>query len=946
MGESVGTIYLDLVLKNTIKKQISDIAAAAQQQAQRSFEAVGEAAGDAVQRTFGTRYNKTLEKAKARVKGLEEESEALGAKMDSMLEASKGMFVGVKDPLAAALQYLENNKAFQAVAAQQETLTKKLKQAQETLRIEIENDAAKMAAAQERAQERAAAAAERAAQRQQAVAERVAATQKREQEKAAAASQQAQEKAAQESGAKQEAAALLAATGWGRAALVAGVAGKKILSGLAGAAKGIVSKVGSACKMAMKGIAKVGKAALSAMGKLVRSAKSLAMGAKKSAGGVQSLGTRLRSIVGGALIFNGISAALRNMTQYFKTAVMSSGQMRTAMSNLKGAAATAAAPFVQLLTPALTALANTAATVVSYVSKLISLLTGKSVSSMSASAKATDQYAKSVSGATQKAKELAKANNTLGIDELNVVQPQQEQEDGAAGAAGAVEPNFGFEGKSPFLDSVLESIKSGDYFKVGQLFAEKINESLGAINWEQIQGTVKQWATNLFTTLNGFIWNLDWPLLGATLGNGLNTVVTGLDTFFQGVNWNDLGQSLGSGLNGMFETVNWEDLGRLLTDRLKALLETFHGFLFTFNWGEFGSDLATMVMSAINNVDWVQAAGDLGTFALGILTGLQNIITGIDWPGLGKTFAECLINIDWVGIALNLVLVIGQALGGMGDFLISTFQELANHCGDGFFGGLLQFFADIFGWVKENLIDPLVNAVKNLLGIHSPSTVFAEIGGFLVQGLFGGLSAAWSAIVSFFDTKLKLIQNTFAKAWEALKTTTSNVWNGIKNVIRGVVNGIVGIINGMINAVEKAVNAVVSVLNGIGIDIPDWVPVFGGKRFGIDIPKAQLPRIPMLANGGVIGQPTLAMMGEYAGAASNPEIAAPESKLRDIFSQQLQPLIGEIRILVQAIMDGNQSGGVERPVELTVDGETLCRIMLRAEGKRGIGIGGAFASAY
>ena len=40
---------------------------------------------------------------------------------------------------------------------------------------------------------------------------------------------------------------------------------------------------------------------------------------------------------------------------------------------------------------------------------------------------------------------------------------------------------------------------------------------------------------------------------------------------------------------------------------------------------------------------------------------------------------------------------------------------------------------------------------------------------------------------------------------------------------------------------------------------------------------------PKLAAGGVITKPTFAMLGEYPGASSNPEIAAPESKLRSIF---------------------------------------------------------------
>ena len=43
---------------------------------------------------------------------------------------------------------------------------------------------------------------------------------------------------------------------------------------------------------------------------------------------------------------------------------------------------------------------------------------------------------------------------------------------------------------------------------------------------------------------------------------------------------------------------------------------------------------------------------------------------------------------------------------------------------------------------------------------------------------------------------------------------------------------------------------------------------------------------PKLAAGGVIKKPTFAMLGEYPGASSNPEIAAPESKLRNIFRSE------------------------------------------------------------
>ena len=44
--------------------------------------------------------------------------------------------------------------------------------------------------------------------------------------------------------------------------------------------------------------------------------------------------------------------------------------------------------------------------------------------------------------------------------------------------------------------------------------------------------------------------------------------------------------------------------------------------------------------------------------------------------------------------------------------------------------------------------------------------------------------------------------------------------------------------------------------------MPDWVPNLGGKRFGFNISTISAPRIPYLANGGIVNSATLAMIGE------------------------------------------------------------------------------------
>ncbi len=70
---------------------------------------------------------------------------------------------------------------------------------------------------------------------------------------------------------------------------------------------------------------------------------------------------------------------------------------------------------------------------------------------------------------------------------------------------------------------------------------------------------------------------------------------------------------------------------------------------------------------------------------------------------------------------------------------------------------------------------------------------------------------------------------------------------------------------GFVNVLISGVNTLIKGLNKISIDVPDWVPVIGGGKFGFNIPE-----IPKLATGGVVNRATLAMIGENGAEAVVP----------------------------------------------------------------------------
>ena len=83
-------------------------------------------------------------------------------------------------------------------------------------------------------------------------------------------------------------------------------------------------------------------------------------------------------------------------------------------------------------------------------------------------------------------------------------------------------------------------------------------------------------------------------------------------------------------------------------------------------------------------------------------------------------------------------------------------------------------------------------------------------------------------------------------------------------------DSLVGIVKSPLNKVIGLINGAIGSINGISVDIPDWVPKFGGSTFGVNLPK-----IPQLAEGGIATRSTLANIGE----GGEPEAVIPLSKL-------------------------------------------------------------------
>ena len=626
--------------------------------------------------------------------------------------------------------------------------------------------------------------------------------------------------------------------------------------------------------------------------------------------GMGRFSRRIAGLASSALIFNLLSSGLRQMTNYMGTALLSSTSLRQALGNLQGAAATAAAPLIQVLTPALTTLANAAATVFAYLAKLVAFLTGKTVSSAKAAAKG-------MSGTSKAAKEAAQS--LAGFDEIE----RLDKKDSSSGGSGAssITPNYNFDAKSPFLDSVLAAIQAGEWNQVGQLFAQKLNEAMAAIPWPDVQDKAQTWAANIADTLNGFIARLDWRLVGSTLAQGLNTALIFADTLVQSIHWDTLGNGIGNGMNQCVEELDWEALGRVMIAKWKIVFETLHGFIQTFDFSALGDAFACATMATINNIDWPQAAADLVSGAAGLLEALAHWIDGLDWQQIGGTIAECITNIDYAELAQAILDLLSAAVTGLadglsalaghlvGDFIQGTKQwfddvqtqaavagygdDVAQYLFDGFIDGLEALWNGIGQWIYDHIFTPFKNGICEAFGIHSPSTEAKSWGSYISQGLLDGLASKWENITGW----LRDLKQNFVDAWDNIRAKTtetfnslgqtiSDIWNGISSTIKNAVNGIIGFINRMISAVVTGINAVINALNGLSFDLPD---IFGGGHVGFNISTLTAPQIPYLAQGAVIpaNREFLAVLGDQSHGTN---VEAPLDTIKQAVAEVMEDL--------------------------------------------------------
>lgn len=233
-----------------------------------------------------------------------------------------------------------------------------------------------------------------------------------------------------------------------------------------------------------------------------------------------------------------------------------------------------------------------------------------------------------------------------------------------------------------------------------------------------------------------------------------------------------------SALKDTFDTY-FGSIKTTVTEVLDAI-ETF--------WGEWGDEILTTVTIALDAI--LSSIGGFITMIGGIFKTAKSVLTG-DWKGVWDGLGE-IVEGGTRGIrsiADSGMRLLGQAMGfnwddikargkkGIDDLvanvkaLPANLKSIASQAGqwlvqagrdliNGMINGVKEKAAELAN-AARGVVQSAVDGAKNLLGIHSPSTVFAEIGKWTVKGLIQGLEAENGNVKSTVEKMVETVKTAF-----------------------------------------------------------------------------------------------------------------------------------------------------------------------------------------
>lgn len=394
-----------------------------------------------------------------------------------------------------------------------------------------------------------------------------------------------------------------------------------------------------------------------------------------------------------------------------------------------------------------------------------------------------------------------------------------------------------------------EAYAAGDELqKMQEVKYDNLGDAVQGL-WRKVQTELVPMASKLTGFLKNTVSNIDLTGLGDALSSGFDMVFNKVVPIIQPI----ISMIQGS-LVPALQTV-----GSVLTG---TVLPTIQSLV---TWMSQNQDLILAIVAGIAAGVAAYKAYTTAVTAYNAIMAIYQAVTAASATGtftLAGAMAALNLPVLAVVAAIAAVVAIGVLLYKNWDVIVQKATQ---------FGAMIvQVFNNIKAWVGGALAS--IAATLQSVG----ATIMSVLSGWWqnIQMFFTNVQNAFLSIINF-------IVGFFTSAWSA-------AWQNVTNIFGTIWGGIVGLVKGPINAVIGIINSAIGAINSISVTIPDWVPLVGGQTLGFNIPQ-----IPMLATGGTILEPMLAVVGD-----------APETIVPHGNTPRNRALLGEAAAGVGASIGG------------------------------------------
>lgn len=600
----------------------------------------------------------------------------------------------------------------------------------------------------------------------------------------------------------------------------------------------------------------------------------------KASSGMNMISRMLDRMIIRMFLFNTVMKAITAFGSYLGSALMTNTQFANSLLQIKTNLEVAFMPIYQAVLPAINALMRGLNTVTAYIAAFVNTLFGKTYQASYGAAKSLNtsiskmkelgsQSKKTSSDIKKAAKEAT--GSLAGFDEINQLKMSTPTATGATPSSG------GTSAPSMAAPNVDLSSQSAAMKKISG-----------------IADGVKKVLASIFKPMK-----LAWALDGAGVISEFKRAVEGTKQTIK-----NFGIALSSPPFQKFI----ENITRLILAIIKLGLRIYDGFILPLiNWfisllPGAAKGLNPIVEAITKFVNYLSGDGFkyvqvFLSAVLGLVIGIKTFIVILNVISWFKNLIKAMQSVWAVMMANPIVLIISIIAGLIAAFVIlyqtnETFRNKVNAV----WANIKATFSSFGNWLNSAFSTDWTKRFG----------VFGEV----LNAFFRNIKNIFSSIKQIFGGIIDFVAGVFTGNWK-------RAWNGVKEIFSGIMNGLWSVIKSPLNAVISGINILIGGLNKIHFDVPDWVPGVGGKGFGINISK-----VPYLAQGGIIDQPTLAMVGEKGKEAVVP---LENTAFVDTLASAVANAI--LAAMQFSKSDNSNNKDDDRDIILQIDGTAIGRVL-------------------